>query len=58
MASAVAVPELLSAATGIMVENGNVTVMMNALLLIFLLLVFCTVRLLEALGKKLRDGGR
>jgi polar amino acid transport system substrate-binding protein len=47
MASAVAVPELLSAATSIINERGNVGVMMNALLLTFLLLIFLLVRLLE-----------
>lgn len=53
MASAVAVPELLSAVTSIMVDNGNVAVMMNALLLSFLILVFVSVRLLKALERRL-----
>ena len=53
MASAVAVPELLSVATTIMTENGNVGVMMNVLLLTFLLLIFATVRLLKLLERKL-----
>lgn len=52
MASAVAVPELLSVATTIMTENGNVGVMMNVLLLTFLLLIFATVRLLKLLERK------
>jgi polar amino acid transport system substrate-binding protein len=47
MASAVAVPELLSATTAIINDRGNVGVMMNALLLIFLLIVFAVVRLLR-----------
>lgn len=47
MASAVAVPELLSATTAIISERGNVGVMMNALLLTFLLLIFGVVRLLR-----------
>ena len=53
MASAVAVPELLSVVTTIMTDNGNVTVMMNVLLVTFLLLVFTAVRLLGALERKL-----
>lgn len=53
MASAVAVPELLSAVTTIMTDNGNVTLMMNVLLLTFLILIFATFRLLGALEKKL-----
>ncbi len=53
MASAVAVPELLSVATTIMTDNGNVGVMMNVLLLTFLLLIFATVRLLGALERRL-----
>jgi len=47
MASAFAVPELLSASTAIISERGNVGVMMNAMLLTFLLIVFCVVRLLR-----------
>jgi len=35
MASAIAVPEILSAATAIMSDQGNVTVMMNAFLVTF-----------------------
>jgi polar amino acid transport system substrate-binding protein len=53
MASAVAVPELLSVATTIMTDNGNVGVMMNVLLLTFLLLIFATVRVLTLLERKL-----
>lgn len=58
MASAVAVPELLSAVTSIMADNGNVAVMMNALLLSFLFLVFASVRLLKALEHRFVRGGR
>lgn len=54
MASAVAVPELLSVTTSIMADNGNVAVMMNALLLTFLLLVWGAVRVLQTLERKLR----
>ncbi len=46
MASAISVPELLSTATAIMTDNGNVALMMNVLLLVFLVLVAVTVRLL------------
>ncbi len=56
MASAVAVPELLSAVTSIMAENGNVAVMMNTLLLTFFVLVFCATRLLGWMDRKLRGG--
>lgn len=56
MASAVAVPELLSAVTSIMADNGNVAVMMNSLLLTFLILVFAAVRLLKALERKFVGG--
>jgi polar amino acid transport system substrate-binding protein len=54
MASAVAVPELLSIVTSIMAENGNVAVMMNTLLLTFFLLIYCTTRLLGWVDRKLR----
>lgn len=53
MASAFAVPELLSVSTSIISERGNVGVMMNILLLMFLLIVFCVVRLLRYLEKRL-----
>ncbi|MES2581870.1 MAG: transporter substrate-binding domain-containing protein [Pseudomonadota bacterium] len=56
MASAVAVPELLSAVTSIMAENGNVAVMMNTLLLTFFVLIFCATRLLDWVDRKLRGG--
>ena len=56
MASAFAVPELLSAVTTIMTDNGNVTLMMNVLLLTFLLLIFATFRLFGALEKKILKG--
>ena len=46
MASAISVPELLSTATAIMADSGNVGVMMNALLLAFLLLIAIIYRLL------------
>jgi len=51
MASAVAVPELLSAATAIAAERGNAGVTMTALLLTYLLIVFCVVRVLQRLER-------
>lgn len=53
MGSAVAVPELLSAATSIVSDHGNVGVVMNALLLTFLLLIFVVVRMLGKLERTL-----
>lgn len=53
MASAVAVPELLSATTSIINERGNVGVMMNALLLTFLLIIFAVVRIMRRLEQKI-----
>jgi len=47
MASAIAVPELISSATFIMAERGNLTVMMNVLMLTWFLIVFGTVLLLN-----------
>jgi len=53
MASVLAVPELLSAATSIMADNGNVGVMMNALLCVFVALIALTIRLLDRLERSL-----
>ena len=55
MASAISVPELLSAATAIMSDSGNVGVMMNLLLLIFLGVIAATVRLLAWAAKRLHQ---
>lgn len=57
MASAVAVPELLSVSTSIMADNGNVSVMMNTMLLTFFLLIFCAIRALHWVDRKLRARG-
>lgn len=57
MASAVAVPELLSVVTSIIADNGNVTEMMNTLLLTFFLLIFATTRLLGWVDRRLRGRG-
>jgi polar amino acid transport system substrate-binding protein len=53
MGSAVAVPELLSAATSIAAEHGNYGVVMNAMLLTFLVLIFVVVGLLGRIERKL-----
>lgn len=47
MASAIAVPELISSATFIMAERGNLAVMMNVLMVTWFLIVFGTVLLLN-----------
>lgn len=54
MASVIAVPELLSTATSVLVDNGNVTEVMNMLLIAFLLLIAGAVRLLAGLERWLR----
>ena len=51
MSSAVAIPELLSATTAIMSEQGNVATMMNIVLITFLLLIFVVMRALNALER-------
>ena len=53
MASAISVPELLSTATAIMTDSGNVGVMMNVLLLVFLGLIAVTYRLLGWAARRL-----
>ncbi|WP_220702113.1 transporter substrate-binding domain-containing protein [Trinickia fusca] len=57
MASAVAVPELLSVSTSIIADHGNVATMMNTLMLCFLLLVFIVLRLLRVVERSMRDAG-
>jgi len=52
MASAVAIPELLSAATSIIAEHGTVQTMMNTLMLLYFLLVFTVFRLLQWIERK------
>jgi polar amino acid transport system substrate-binding protein len=53
MASALAVPELLSATTAIMSDQGNVTVMMNVFLLSFVLLITLWMAVFNWLERKL-----
>lgn len=57
MASAVAVPELLSVSTSIIAEHGNVATMMNTLMLCFLLLVFVVLRLLRLIERSIGHAG-
>ncbi len=57
MASVIAVPELMSASTSILVDNGNVKEVMNMLVLVFLVLIAVTVRLLGQLEGRLRSVG-
>lgn len=56
MASAVAVPEVMSVATSIMADSGNVGVMMNVLLLTFFVLVFAVTRVLHGVDRRIRTG--
>jgi len=51
MASAVAVPELISTSTGIIAERGNSTVMMNTLMVAYFLMVVVVIRLFDRLHR-------
>ena len=53
MASAIAVPEVISASTSIMAERGNIGVMMNILMIVYFLMVLGIVRLLTSLQHRL-----
>ncbi len=57
MASAVAVPELISASTSIIAERGNVAVVMNLLMATFIVLVFAVVRLFAAIERRVKRHG-
>lgn len=52
LASAIAVPEIVSASTSVMAERGNETVMMNILMAGYLLLVLAVARVLDALQRR------
>jgi polar amino acid transport system substrate-binding protein len=52
MASAIAVPELIYAANGIVVENGNAGTVMNVLMLGYFLIVLAVVGLFAAVGRR------
>ncbi|MDG4596831.1 MAG: transporter substrate-binding domain-containing protein [Candidatus Contendobacter sp.] len=53
MASAIAVPELISASTAIVAEQGNASVMMNVLMITYFLLVMSVVRFFNYLERRL-----
>lgn len=53
MASAVAVPELISSSTAIIAERGNSAVMMNALMVAYFLIVVAVIRLVALLQKRM-----
>lgn len=53
MASAIAVPELISASTAIMAERGNIAVMMNVLMVVYFLLIWGLVRLLNVAERRI-----
>jgi len=53
MASAIAIPELISATTSIMSDQGNVNVMMNAFLFTFILLISLWMLVLDWIEKRL-----
>ncbi|MFZ1642192.1 MAG: transporter substrate-binding domain-containing protein [Candidatus Contendobacter sp.] len=57
MASAIAVPELISASTAIMAEQGNAAVMMNVLMITYFLLVMGVVRLFNYLERRMLQHG-
>jgi polar amino acid transport system substrate-binding protein len=57
MASAIAVPELISASTAIVAEQGNAAVMMNVLMLAYFLLVMGVVQLFNYLERRMRQHG-
>lgn len=52
MASAIAVPEIISASTAIMAEDNNETVLMNLLMFVYFLLVLAVIRALDALQRR------
>jgi polar amino acid transport system substrate-binding protein len=52
MASAVAVPELLSVSTSIIAEHGNVATMMNTLMIVFAGLVWLVLSLLRSIATR------
>ena len=52
MASAIAIPELISATTSIMSDQGNINVMMNVFLVVFLTLIGLWIHLFDWLERK------
>ena len=53
MASAIAVPELISASTAIVAEQGNAAVMMNVLMIAYFLLVMGVVQLFNYFERRM-----
>lgn len=58
MASVIAVPELVSAATAIVAERGNAAVMMNVLMISYFLLVLAVVQFFNYLERRVLQHGR
>ncbi|MCM8578585.1 MAG: hypothetical protein NFV56_03775, partial [Candidatus Accumulibacter sp.] len=58
MASVIAVPELVSAATAIVAEQGNPEVMMNVLMITYFLLVTTVVQIFNYLERRIPELGR
>ncbi len=58
MASAIGIPELITATTSIMSDQGNVNVMMNVFLFVFVLLITLWMRVLDWIEKRLHAHAR
>jgi ABC-type amino acid transport system permease subunit len=58
MASVIAVPELVSAATAIVAERGNAAVMMNVLMISYFLLVLAVVQFFNYLERRVLQHGQ
>lgn len=58
MASTIAVPEVISASTAIIAVQGNANVIMNALMIIYFLLVMLTMRMFDAIKDRVVRHGR
>ena len=57
MASVIGVPELVSAATAIVAEQGNPAVMMNVLMITYFLLVMAIVQIFNFLERRMLQSG-
>lgn len=53
MASVIAVPELISASTAIIAEQGNAAVMMNILMVTYFVLVLAVVQFFNLLERRI-----
>jgi polar amino acid transport system substrate-binding protein len=58
MASALAIPELISATTSIMSDQGNVSVMMNVFLFTFVALITLWMRVFDWIEKRLHANAK